>query len=64
MADGEGGGITWADKKELMDDALDGYHHVAGHTVTREIEMHTFEGKSIVFIDVLDYQVQFYEIDC
>jgi 3',5'-cyclic AMP phosphodiesterase CpdA len=58
------GGITWADKKELIDDALEGYHQVAGHTVIHDIEEHKFAGKSITLIDVLDYQTRFYEIDC
>jgi hypothetical protein len=58
------GGITWADKRELMSDALDGYHQIVGHTVVSEIGEYRFENKSVAFIDVLDYQVRFYEIDC
>jgi hypothetical protein len=58
------GGVSWADKSELIADALEGYHQVVGHTVTMEIETHRFEGKSVTFTDVLDYQVRFYEIDC
>ena len=58
------GGITWADKRELVADALEGYHQIVGHTVVREIEEYQFENKSMAFIDVLDYQVRFYEIDC
>ena len=58
------GGITWADKRELLNDALEGYHQVVGHTVIPEIEEHKFSGKSVAFIDVLDYQTCFYEIDC
>lgn len=58
------GGITWADKRELMDDALEGYHQVVGHTVIPDIEVYTAPDKSVTFIDVLDYQTRFYEIDC
>ena len=58
------GGVTWADKKELIADALEGYFQVVGHTVLQEIEVHQFTGKSAVFIDVLDYETKFYEIDC
>ena len=57
------GGITWADKRELLADALDGYNQVVGHSITQNIEVHKFEGKSVVFTDVLDYGVKFYEID-
>jgi hypothetical protein len=58
------GGITWADKRELMADALDGYYQVVGHTVVQDIERHKFTDKSVTFIDVLDYRTRFYEIDC
>jgi len=58
------GGITWADKRELIADALEGYDQVVGHTVVPEIELHKFSGKSVTFIDVLDYETRFYEIDC
>ncbi len=58
------GGITWADKKELIADAIEGYYQVVGHTVTREIEVYNFHNKSVTFIDVLDYKTRFYEIDC
>jgi len=58
------GGITWADKRELMADALDGYDQVVGHTVVLQMESCKFPGKSVTFIDVLDYETRFYETDC
>jgi 3',5'-cyclic AMP phosphodiesterase CpdA len=58
------GGITWADKRELVADALDGYYQVVGHTVVQDFDVHNSPGKSVTFIDVLDYQTRFYEIDC
>jgi len=58
------GGITWADKRELLADALESYDQVVGHTVLPEIEVHQFAGKSVTFVDVLDYQTLFFEIDC
>lgn len=58
------GGVTWADRKELIADALEGYHQVVGHTVVWDIEVQEFVNKSATFIDVLDHQTRFYEIDC
>lgn len=58
------GGVTWADRRELFADALEGYNQIVGHTITYDIEEYKFEGKSIVFTDVLDYRTKFYELDC
>lgn len=58
------GGITWADKRELLADALEEYNQVVGHSITHDIEVHQFEGKSVIFTDVLDYRVRFYELNC
>jgi hypothetical protein len=61
---GEGpGGITWADRKELIADMLDGYHQIVGHTVIPKPEFVQETGKSSTFIDVLDTMTYFHEID-
>jgi hypothetical protein len=61
---GEGpGGITWADRKELIADMLDGYHQVVGHTVVSKPEFVQETGKSSTFIDVLDTMTYFHEMD-
>jgi hypothetical protein len=58
------GGVTWADRRELISDALEGFQQVVGHTVTPDIQFYQFENKSVTFIDVLDTLSVFYEIDC
>jgi hypothetical protein len=61
---GEGpGGITWADRKELIADMLDGYHQIVGHTVIPKPEFVQQTGRSAMFIDVLDTMTYFHEID-
>ena len=61
---GEGpGGITWADRKELIADMLDGYHQIVGHTVIQQPEFVQQEDRSATFIDVLDTMTYFHEID-
>jgi 3',5'-cyclic AMP phosphodiesterase CpdA len=61
---GEGaGGITWADRKELIADMLDGYHQIVGHTVIPKPEFVKETGKSSTFIDVLDTMAYFHEIE-
>lgn len=61
---GEGpGGITWADRKEMIADMLNDYHQVVGHTVIPEVEIIKQEGKSTTFIDVLDTFTYFHELD-
>ena len=58
------GGITWADREEMIADMLDGYHQVVGHTVTRDVQLVRQGDKSVTFIDVLDTMTYFHEIDC
>jgi 3',5'-cyclic AMP phosphodiesterase CpdA len=58
------GGVTWADRKEMIADMLDGYHQVVGHTVVPQVEVFQFGTKSATFIDVLDTLTYFHEIDC
>jgi 3',5'-cyclic AMP phosphodiesterase CpdA len=61
---GEGaGGITWADRKELIADMLNGYHQIVGHTVIPDVEKVIEDGKSATFIDVLDTFTYFHELD-
>jgi hypothetical protein len=60
---GEGhGGITWADRTELMEDMLDGYHQVVGHTTVPEVEVVDRGLQSVTFIDVLDTVTYFHEL--
>ncbi len=58
------GGVTWADRKEMIADMLDGYHQVVGHTVVPQVEVVQFNDKSVTFIDVLDTMTYFHEVDC
>jgi len=58
------GGVTWADRKEMIADMLDGYHQVVGHTVVPQVEVVRFSNKSVTFIDVLDTRTYFHEVDC
>jgi hypothetical protein len=58
------GGPTWADRKELTADMLDGYHQVVGHTVVSRVEVVRGNDKSATFIDVLDSFIYFHELDC
>jgi predicted phosphodiesterase len=61
---GEGpGGITWADKTELIADMLDGYHQIVGHTVVPQPEFVQQTDSSATFIDVLDTMTYFHEIE-
>lgn len=61
---GEGaGGVTWADRKELIEDMLDGYYQIVGHTVISDVECVEQEGKGALFIDVLDTFTYFHELD-
>jgi hypothetical protein len=55
------GGITWADKRETMNDPLVGYHQIVGHTRVSKID--TFvknESTKITYIDVLSTIEDFY----
>jgi hypothetical protein len=56
------GGITWADRKELIEDMLDGYHQIVGHTVIPAVEIVEQGNKSATFIDVLDTYTYFHEV--
>jgi hypothetical protein len=58
------GGVTWADRAEMIADMLDGYHQVVGHTIVPKIEVVKHPDKSVTFVDVLDTTVYFYEIEC
>jgi predicted phosphodiesterase len=57
------GGITWADRKELIADMLDGYHQIVGHTIVQQPEFVQQTDRSATFIDVLDTMTYFHEID-
>jgi hypothetical protein len=57
------GGPTWADRKELIADMLEGYHQVVGHTVIHEVQVVDHGSKSATFIDVLDSYTYFHEMD-
>lgn len=60
----EFGGLTWADKEELWNHPLEGYHQVVGHTPVPYIETITYNDKtSVTFIDVLGSQEAYYEIE-
>lgn len=54
------GGITWADKTELMEGPLPDYHQIVGHTPVPNIEKYTkfmgteYKDRSVVFTDCLD----------
>jgi hypothetical protein len=58
------GGVTWADKSELENDMLNGYHQVVGHTVINEVQVVKHKHKSVTFIDVLDSETYFHEVEC
>jgi len=58
------GGVTWADKQELLQDALTGYHQVVGHTPVPYVErIDSDTDTSVTFIDVLRTETRFYELD-
>ena|SRR5579859_4660660 len=46
------GGITWADRRETMNNYLDGYHQIVGHTPIDRITRFGDENGSIRYIDV------------
>lgn len=54
------GGITWADKTEMMEGPLPGYHQIVGHTPVPEIQRlnkfmgSTYSDRSVTFTDCLD----------
>ena len=60
----EFGGVTWADKEELRNHPLEGYHQVVGHNPVPYIEALSFDDDtSITFVDVLGIQEAYYEIN-
>lgn len=60
----EFGGVTWADKEELWDNPLEGYHQVVGHTPVPYIEALSFNDEtSVTFVDVLGIQEAYYEMN-
>lgn len=60
----EYGGMTWADKEELWDHPLEGYHQVVGHTPVSFIEATSYnEDTSVTFVDVLDNSEVYYEME-
>lgn len=59
----EFGGITWADKEELRNYPLEGYHQIVGHNPVPFIEALSYaDDTSITFVDVLGVQEAYYEI--
>jgi hypothetical protein len=58
------GGITWADRSEMIADMLEGYHQVVGHTIVPQVEVFEHGDKSVTFIDVLDTVTHFHEVNC
>lgn len=62
----EEGGIFWADKHELEDDPLLGYHQIAGHNKTRSgirVSNHIAANTSVTWVDCLDSSTEFYKIE-
>ena len=57
------GGITWADREEMIADMLDGYHQIVGHTVIPKVEFVEDANESTTFIDVLDTITYFHEVE-
>jgi 3',5'-cyclic AMP phosphodiesterase CpdA len=57
------GGILWADRQETIRDSLDGYHQIVGHTAMEEVTRNAYSGTSITYIDVLQHQTYFHELD-
>ncbi len=57
------GSFLWADYKETSVDMLNDYHQVVGHTQVPDIHTISYSNKSVTFIDVLNDQTKFYELD-
>lgn len=59
----EFGGLTWADKDELKNYPLGGFHQIVGHTPGSFIEAFSFDDEtSVTFVDVLGTQEAYYEM--
>lgn len=59
------GGIFWADKRELEDDPLKGYHQMVGHNKTRSgirVSNHFGDDTSITWLDCLETATEFYQL--
>lgn len=57
------GGIMWADRSETMEDNLDGYHQICGHTPIGKNTTIEHNGSSIAYIDSLHSEDgSFYEL--
>jgi predicted phosphodiesterase len=56
------GGIVWADKSETQRDYFKNIHQVVGHTPLESIRTFGDENSSITYIDVLNFNIQFYEL--
>ncbi len=57
------GGFLWADYKETSVDMLKDFHQVVGHTQVPDIHTITYSNKSVTYIDVLENQIKFHELD-
>ena len=57
------GGPIWADRAETKADFLPNYHQVVGHSRVPDFERCGNENDSIIFIDVGDTRVRFYEVE-
>lgn len=57
------GGPLWADLSETMNDPLEGYRQIAGHTPTPHVITHQVNPRtSITYINVLEQEQTFYDI--
>jgi predicted MPP superfamily phosphohydrolase len=57
------GGLTWADYNETRFNPLTGYHQVVGHSRVSQIITEGDQYTSITYIDVLDTETKFFEIE-
>lgn len=58
------GGVTWADRSETMNNSLEDYHQIVGHTPIKEITTYNSNAfTSITYIDCLGKSGQFYELE-
>ena len=62
----EEGGIFWADKYEIEDDPLMGYHQIVGHNKTRNgvlVSNHFGADTSVTWVDCLDSCTEFFKLE-
>ena len=57
------GGILWADGMETSKDIINGYHQIVGHSKVERIGTFCNENSSITYIDCLDSEIKFYELE-